>query len=259
MANEFVDKYTKLDTPAARVEMLQDHYTVLAMVKIVTEQVRAVFGGQGMGLTQKEADGYKITVAGDDQMQGYLTYHEAMHVWLEETGRTVDIENENPEFRELLFSVKNLVNDFLIETEVEKKCGGYYADAVLRTKDRQVLGNIVGGGSASATRIVCEGFLTVALNMIYSGVENLGTVDFFTKGVVHPNLQHIIDLLAGCDAENLTGEDYEQLVAKVCGLMTMSDVEAVDGKIVLLEPRLAKSFIDYNNDIFGDLRGRLRG
>lgn len=241
------------------MEMLQQHYEVLEHRRIVAEQVRqTMFGRQSLGEARREGDGYKITVQGDDEMGGYLTYHEAMHIWLEETGRTIDIQNEDPDFRELLFGVRNLVNDFLIETEVTRQCGEYYGEMVLKNKDRQVLSNLAGAGNASGTRLICEGFLTIALNMIYAHVEGLGTVEFFEKAMTHPNMQYIIDLLSGYEATSITPEEYQELVAQVCSLLTMTDVEARDGKIFVAEPEALKKFIDYTNDIFKDLRTRLR-
>lgn len=260
MANEFVEKYTKLDTPARRLEMLQEHYEVLEHRRITAEEVSAtIFGHQAMGEAKRDGDGYAISVMGDSEMQGYLTYHEAMHIWLEETGRTIDIQNENPNFRELLFSVRNLVNDFLIETEVARNCGDFYGERVLRDKDRQILSNIAGAGNASGTRLICEGLLTVALNMVYNEVKNLGTVDLFTKGISHPNLQYIIDLLSGYDGVSITPEEYRKLVAKIAELLTMTSFAEVDGKLVVQEPEALQGFIDYNKSMFKDFRRSLRG
>lgn len=260
MALDFVEQYRQLATPTERVGMLQEHYEVLARRRIVAEEVSAtIFGHQAMGEAKRDGDGYAISVMGDSEMHGYLTYHEAMHIWLEETGRTIDIQNENPNFRELLFCVRNLVNDFLIETEVARNCGNFYGEMVLRDKDRQILSNIAGAGNASGTRLICEGLLTVALSMVYNEVENLGTVDLFTKGISHPNLQYIVDLLSGYDGVSITPEEYRKLVAKIAELLTMTSFADIDGKLVVQEPEKLQSFIDYNNDMFKDFRRALRG
>ena len=106
------DPFYSQETVSDRIAFIKAHYPLLGRVSVTGDQIRSVLGRNHVGFCERTEEGYNIRVEGDDAMQGYLTFHEMLHVWLEEQGLTAKISHEDPEIEHFLFCIKNLLNDF---------------------------------------------------------------------------------------------------------------------------------------------------
>jgi hypothetical protein len=255
----FLSAYTQLEKPLSRVSFLQEAYPILQSQRIIAQEVQQVLGPNFLGKTTKGQDEYKITVQGDDEMQGYLTFHEFLHVWLEETGRTISFDQGDIRLSSFLFLIKNLVNDFLIETEINRRCGQFYGNNVGCSKDRQITGNMMGLGNASGLRIFSEGLLAVALSHLYPKMAHLESVQIFTQAIHHPSSKEIVDALLKHHGFSITSEQYQDLIMEICILLTDSQLRITNGKIYFDDPEEVLAVIDGANRVFENIKNLLRG
>lgn len=259
-SQDFLSEYLACENPDTRLRFLQGHYEVLAARNIVMKQLKAVLGEQFLGqVSREENGGYSISVMGDNRMRGYLTFHEALHIVLEERGFLLDRSQENKQLETLLFSVQNFVNDFLIEKEIVKKCGTYYGYNVVSTKDKDVLANLSGLGEGSGDRIVCEGLLCVALSHMYPMMKDLKSFIIFSDIIDHPNRENILNLLIQYDMYSLTPESYKQLIITIIKLLTGIDtIEFQNNRIVFLETEKVLNWITTTEALFLQLQNLLK-
>lgn len=250
---EFLDQYERLNTPQARTDFLKIRYPILAQQKITAKQIMSVFGRNHIGRLEKTVDGYELSVEGDDDFRGYLTFHEVLHIWLEQTGRFVNVFHDNPTVQEFLFIVKNMIDDFLIETEIVKQCGDYYESDVGYTKDKQILNNMGGLGFASGIRIAIEGMLFMALSEFYPSFKKLKTHEMFTTGLKHPNTNSITKLLNRYSS-SITPEQYSELFVSICKLLTAVEIKSEDGKFVFSDQDKLLEWIKEVNNTFANIK-----
>lgn len=254
-----IEDYRQLRSAQERLAFLADAYPVLKTVVITAQELKQVLGRQFVGSTGINQNGYNITVMGDNEMKGYLTFHESLHVWLEETGRTINIQQDDENLEQFLFVVRNLVNDFLIETEVARQCGQFYGGNVGYTKDRDIVANMMGMGNGTGVRVFAEGALLVALSKIYPEIGDLKSVTIFKELINHPSSDEITQTLLNHRGISITPEEYEALVIRICQLLTGDDkIQVVDGKIHFTEPSEILDWINHTNGTFENIAGILR-
>lgn len=256
-----INEYRKLESAQERADFLIQVYPMLRAVTIIAQEIKNVLGRQFVGSTKRNANGgaYEITAMGDTDMQGYLTFHELLHVWLEETGRTINIEQADENIEKFLFAVRNMVNDFLIETEISRQCGQFYGRNIGDTKDRDITGNMMGLGNANGYRVFMEGTLMVALSKIYPEIADLKCVNIFQELIKHPASEEIVKELLSHRGSSITTEEYEALIIRICQLLTGNDkISLIDGKVHFEEPSEILDWMNHANETFESITRVLR-
>lgn len=254
MPSEFLRSYTERRNASDRLVFVREQYEELQQCQIgITEKVRHLLGELIKGECVRSADGYEITVFGDARTDGYLTYHEALHVWLEERGFSLQAGQQVEEIQDFFLAAKNMVNDFLIEKEVERQCGSYYGDLMASHKNKDILASLAGIGSDSGVQVFCEGILVVALSKLYPGMRDLAAVEIFSEIIHHPGRDKIVSLLQNVDLDTLTPEQYRQLVSDILHLLTCIRSLTDGNKVYFPEPELL-DWIDSTEEEIATIR-----
>ncbi|MBI4453466.1 hypothetical protein HY636_02375 [Candidatus Woesearchaeota archaeon] len=135
-------EYHAQQTLEGKISVLQKHYG-LEKVDIDVENLDGFLGLRGIGSLYKTSKGYKIKVIGKHYVD-YLGLHEFLHIWLEETGRTFSVEQKDKGLEEYLYHLKNMFNDYLIETEINRQFGEDYVFACKDLRDYDLRGQFMG-------------------------------------------------------------------------------------------------------------------
>jgi len=255
-------KTTKLDPRTLydldmeeRISLLKDHYE-LNHINIEGENKKAFLGLKHIGSLEKGKDGYNITVI--DDSTGYLTLHEFLHVWLEETGRTFDVSNEDPELEDYLFWFRNTINDYLIETEVKKQAREYYAGDAKYTRDRDLKGQFLGGGFQDSTLpVLMLGLTSRAISTLYPSMKDSISAQLFGECISSDGIEGFINTLTQYDS-SINPEQYQEAVKRVHKAFVCSDLTFEDNGKVKVNPESVKYVIQDFERVYNRIQGLLK-
>jgi hypothetical protein len=232
---------------------------VLEAVRSLSQQKTQLHSRQHLGRTFREGNEYTIATLGDNETSGYLTFHEFLHIWLEETGRTFEIGHEDKNISVFLFELRNLLNDFLIEAEIKRRCHNAYEDNVSYTKNQDIMGQFFGGSGAKGIQVFMLGILSVALSDLYPKMKDKGGVQIFNKSIQIPGLDQVIELLHTVKTEALSPKEYEELACKICNLLTGAEMMIANGKPEFKFPERVLSFATQCENTYQQIQNLLRG
>jgi hypothetical protein len=238
-----------------RIALLKDCYG-LNHVKIEGEDKKGFLGFKHVGSLDKVKDGYRITVVEDSD--GYLTLHEFLHVWLEETERTFDIFHEDPELEEYLYWLRNTINDYLIETEVKKQFGDAYAGDAQYTRDRDLRGQFLGAGVArSALPILMLGLTCKAVSTVYPQMKESISAQLFGQVISFKGFDNFIETILQYDS-SITPEQYQEAVQRLHKAFVCSDLTFEDDGKVNTNPQSVKGLVQEFSRVYDRIQGILR-
>ena len=134
------EEYPQLKSIEDMVNMLKEFYEL--DVDIEAENPTGFLGLRGIGRLERTNGKYKLSVIGNAHVN-YLTFHEFGHILLTESGRTYSHNENDEEVDNFLHAVRNMFDDYLIETEVKKQFGDGYAFASMDLRDYDLRGNFL--------------------------------------------------------------------------------------------------------------------
>ncbi|EKE27077.1 MAG: hypothetical protein ACD_4C00057G0004 [uncultured bacterium (gcode 4)] len=257
MKTKFGEKYFWLDDMKQRISLIRNEYQVLKTVNIVWKQIDHVLWRQFIGQLHKDQDWYRVTVMGDNDMHGYLSLHESLHILLEETWLTFNIEQEDQDLKNFLFTLRNFINDFLIETEIKMKCGEIYGDDVLCTKDSQIIGQFKWLWNSSGLRVFMEWILNVAISKLYPSVKKNKATCLFEGPISFPNQDKIVDLLNNVNLFEIEKNKYDLLVSDICLLLTWSGLCFLDNHTEIIHKQKVVNFMSNTDEVFQNIKNIL--
>lgn len=241
----FQETYLQADGIEAKIALLKEEYGLVDTV-VEGEIITGFLGLKNIGRCSRNKRGYKIDVVGED-FSDYLTFHEFLHVHLEETGRTFDTSQEDSELADYLFKLRNLFNDFLIETEVSRQFGERYASDVSYVRKRDLGGQFTTGGLASsALSKFMLGFTCRAISEIYPQMRETISGKLFGETITWPGFEEFIDTINLYRFSSITPDQYREGIQKLHRCITNTNISFNGDKVMFDNPNEVKATImDY--------------
>ena len=238
----FQETYLQTDGIEAKIALLKEQYG-LVDTTVEGEIKNGFLGLKNIGRCSKNGEGYKIDIFGKD-FSDYLIFHEFLHIQLEETGRTFDTSQEDPELSDYLFELRNLFNDFLIETEVNRQFGERYANDVSYTRERDLRGQFTTGGlAASSLSKFMLGFTCRAISEIYPQMRETISGKLFGETMSWPGFEEFIDTVNQYEFSSITPSQYREGIQKLHRCIAGSDISFAGNKVVFDNPNGVKEVI----------------
>jgi len=115
-------------------------------------------------------DSWIVEIVGEPE--DYLAFHELMHIVLEVTNRRIETDYPDVQIKAYLFELKNLFDDYLIETEVQRRFGETYCPTYRALRCAE----------SSTLRLVSSNIQPIVLLLDFLSIRNICTN-------VYPGLQ----------------------------------------------------------------------
>ncbi|MDP3730017.1 MAG: hypothetical protein Q8R14_00640, partial [Candidatus Omnitrophota bacterium] len=235
--SEFAQKYRSLATNDERIDYLLTKYPMPGM-KVDVETIKSgPFTPSGTGRTDKVGDKhYKITLFGVDGSHAeYLIFHEFMHIYLEERGHSFQWSTDNEDIANYLFYLRNLVNDYIIEKENQKRFGNYYVGITKELRDTDLSNqfNFMAGEKGSDSMgIFILAITCKAISGLYSEMSDTLSAKVVGKVLTGGNFN---DVLAEIEkmSTDMTAEDYRHSVARIHSFLAGEELK-FDGNAVMV-------------------------
>ena len=239
---KLAEEYPKAKDIEERIAILQHHYD-LTNVKIHGEVKPGFLGLGGVGGLKKHGDIYKIEVIGK-HAEDYITLHEFLHIWLKETLKDFKISEEDPDLERYLYNLRNLFNDYLIETEVIRQFKNHYEFTVNDIKSNELIGIFTGGNPlASSLDKFMFAFTCKALSELYPSMKEGVCGKFIGEGIQWPGLNVFLAALSQSNSE-ISPREYWARVIALHRALTNSYMSYKEGAMVIENPSAVKSLIN---------------
>jgi hypothetical protein len=228
----FQEKYHNAIDMPMRIEVLQQEYG-LEHVKIQGEEPgRGFVSGDFAEIHTSEA-GYHIVVRG--RAKKYQTLHAFLRIWLTETGRTFDPAQDDEKVAEYLFELRNMFDNYLAETEVQRRFGPAFSGFVTGSRTEGLQDILDGIAPTSTFEKMMYAIECKAVSRLYPQMKGTLPDMLVGKSVTWANALLFFQTLEKYASASTVGE-YQAAIRQFHNFLTDSDLTFKDGKVKVAKP-----------------------
>lgn len=259
ISKEFVDAYLAIDAFAIeeRVALLQERFG-LESATISAEVKPGLLGVNDIGRMQKKGPGnYAIEVIGS-RKAAYITLHEFLHVWLEETGRTINVYDDmDPQVTQYIAFLKNMFDDYLIEREVSAQFNDHFARDVGETRGKSLMGGLLGMTNAPPLKTIMFALECQAVAYVYPWLkdEHMGKAARATCSVSNPEGFFYAGFLR--HRSDIQPSEYPVALSTLDRMLAGSGLGFKDGVAVVPEPGKVEAFVKRMEETYAGIRAAM--
>jgi hypothetical protein len=252
-AESFPARYAKALDRDLQLALLQNEYELVGERITVTAQHSFLGSGIG-GVMVPQADGsWVIGLRGVDHgSQGYILAHELLHIYLAVHGLAFRSVPQNNEVDAYLHELHNLIQDYLIEKEINRRFSGAYAEQCGESRDKELMGHLMGAGISGDFKsfmVVLTSHFAVS---VYPQLNNSVSARF-GQNVEGVPIERIKAALADLDISS-SPESFRGAVLRIHALLTGDTTAHFDRDVIVVDEALTRETYHDIAEGFGKIK-----